>query len=200
MRSNNTALASITLRQHSPASADLDPHLTKRADVVHRRPHGHIGWSVTNIGNVSHLRDQTGGSDQVYLLADANADVVLRRWWCATSRNRNRGRGRKPTRPPSNFTVPATLLGPMYVIVKVDRFGFLSEVGHTANNVVAAATPTQVVGNGFAQPHRRQRRHAGRSGASATPSTSATASNNTGSGAIRCGAIRTESASSIRPA
>jgi hypothetical protein len=142
VRSNNTALASITLVS-TPASADLTPTLTSVPTVVTVGATAHIGWSVTNIGNVA-ISAINGWSDQVFLsptptLTSSSVSVG------ATSRTGTVAAG-ETYQAALDFTVPATLLGPMYVIVKVDRFGFLSEVGHTANNVVAAATPTQVVG------------------------------------------------------
>ncbi len=127
----------------SQTYTDLVPTLTQVPAQLNVNGTGSIAWTVTNNGTMP--SDVSNWVDQVYLSTTpalgSNAILLGSVTHVGTV-----AIGGSYSAALNNFTVPSGIAtGSYYVIVKTDAFGNTFELGHQADNVVAATTPTTVL-------------------------------------------------------
>ena len=137
---------------------DLVPTLTQVPAQLNLAGTGTIAWTVTNNGTMP--SDVSNWVDKVYLsptpTLDSNATPIGSVTHVGTV-----AIGGSYAAALNGFSVPSVPAGTYYVIVQTDAFGNTFELGHQADNVVAASTPTTGAAATAGRPGRRQYLRAG---------------------------------------
>jgi hypothetical protein len=135
---NRRVSAPVTVTQ---TYADLAPTLTVVPTEVFAGRSAQVEWSVRNQGTIT--TDVGLWTDQVYLSttpALSASAILLGSVTHAGALSVGASYGAS-----LSAQIPRNVSGPMYFVVRSDAFGAVYELGRTANNVVAAASSSQVL-------------------------------------------------------